>query len=70
MDVGSNGFRVRREGCLVSNADAIRAMSDEELVRLTGPVCPEDHHCGKCVSDCVECWIRWLQSPAGGGEDV
>lgn len=51
----------------MSNADAIRAMSDKKLSTVIGPACPEDYRCGKCVSDCVECWLRWLQSPVGGG---
>ena len=62
-----------------TNADRIREMSDEELAGwLQGmkysPVCDS-----KCYDDyekygeqrtfCTECWLNWLQSPAGGDGD-
>lgn len=57
-----------------SNADRIRAMSDEELaVLLEGCICPSDP-CKKVVNRerqpdkkrCQSCWLDWLQSPVGG----
>ena len=50
-----------------TNADRIRAMSDEELLdffRYRG--CPPDRLTGKCVKVgvCEECWADWLKQPA------
>ena len=50
----------------ITNADRIRAMSDDELVdlfRYRG--CPPDRLTGKCVKVCVceACWVDWLQQP-------
>lgn len=50
-----------------TNADRIRAMSDEEMVdlfRYRG--CPPDRFTGKCVKVgvCEACWVEWLKQPA------
>jgi hypothetical protein len=46
-----------------TNADRIRAMTDEELAELyqkwTCPPCPREEH----YSDCTSCWLSWLRSP-------
>ena len=46
-----------------TNADRIRAMSDEELANIV--VCP---HCktnwDKCTDDCFTCRLQWLKQPA------
>ena len=43
-----------------TNADRIRAMTDEELASYLD-VCPFEH----CPStDCVECVLSWLKQPA------
>ena len=50
-----------------TNADRIRAMSDEELkdflfgLRKTGG-CPPSNP-DTCVHDCEDCWNDWLQQP-------
>ena len=57
-----------------TNADRIRAMSDEELAnKLCDDNCPPGYRdalvCGKSGFNCEECWLNWLQSPAGGDVD-
>lgn len=48
----------------ITNADHIRAMSDEELAEtLNGAVCPPLTSCNT-GQQCVKCWIDWLQQPA------
>ena len=52
-----------------TNADRIRAMSDEELAEvLRIDVCCPDEHIKICGSfdSCNECWVAWLQQPAKG----
>lgn len=45
-----------------TNADRLRAMSDEELadwfVSLGGEVCP---FVGDCQHSCRQCWLDWLR---------
>ena len=52
----------------VTNADRIRAMSDEELAVLFADderACPPKHlHCSKYVDKCNGCWLEWLRQPA------
>lgn len=58
-----------------TNADRIRAMSDEELengIRAVSlghdPWC--DHHCKMCGDDnCNSCLANWLRQPVKDGED-
>jgi len=50
-----------------TNADRIRAMTDEELATFmedtaTWGGCP-NNGARDCTSDCGMCWARWLKSP-------
>ena len=47
-----------------TNADRIRAMSDEELAVFFDerPLCPEPKE--HCPCNCAKCWIEWLKQPA------
>lgn len=54
---------------VVTNADRIRAMSDEELIKLFDlemQTCPpdaeEDRWCDM-DDDCKRCWLEWLCKP-------
>ena len=54
-----------------TNADRIRAMSDEELVQFLSSFtrcdyCPAQP-C-KSLFHCEQQWLNWLQSPADGGD--
>lgn len=59
------------ENKVVTNADRIRAMSDEELaVMLNDAVCPivqSDEAC-EFFGNCVNCWLHWLKQPVKDGE--
>lgn len=60
----------------LSNADRIRAMSDEELAEFavsTGQGCAPgknlveccfDHKDGLIEADCRKCWLAWLKEEA------
>lgn len=52
----------------MTNADRIRAMSDEELAAFLGDddrACPPSHpKCSKYINTCDGCWLEWLQQPA------
>lgn len=52
----------------ITNADHIRAMSDEELAKLLDYElgCPATGDCAKMSKDCKTCWLCWLQQPAEG----
>ena len=52
-----------------TNADRIRAMTDEELAEFIRIVCfgVEGMVCQK-RPNCEACWLDWLQSPADGGD--
>ena len=59
----------------MTNADRIRAMSDEELAReyaLTGcPRIPDDDVCDSFCDKhtcCYNCWLDWLKQPVKDGE--
>lgn len=58
-----------RENVIRTQADRIRAMSDEELAAfIERSDCPPH---GNWVCDyenrsCVHCWLDWLRSPVGG----
>lgn len=45
-----------------TNADRIRAMSDEELARQFGAQCPKKVK-RVCDKRCHLCWLEWLQQP-------
>ena len=51
----------------MTNADRIRAMSDEELAKqfVHTSICDQKYpKCKKAGEDCVECLLEWLQQPA------
>ena len=50
----------------MTNADRIRAMSDEELSKIMEHElgCPVTGDCAKMSKDCKACWLDWLQQPA------
>ena len=57
-----------------TNADRIRAMTDEELAKLLSDPCPGDlepaDSCFYSIADgddtvCVDCWLEWLKQEAG-----
>ena len=51
-----------------TNADRIRAMSDEELANMV--VCPHvKTNWDRCKDDCFACRLEWLKQPAEEGAD-
>lgn len=48
-----------------TNADCIRAMSDEELAKAMDMLCPPVTNCID-GGECVKCWTDWLRQPAEG----
>lgn len=51
----------------ITNADRIRAMSDEELANIMAgtPICKERYmDCLKDGRDCEPCLLEWLKQPA------
>ena len=54
-----------------SNADKIRAMTDDELAdfidREIGG-CPQTGDCKKASDDCKACWLDWLKQSVEEGE--
>ena len=55
-----------------TNADRIRAMSDEELARVFNRGCPPDRPPKECVKywsvGCEGCWADWLRQPVKDGD--
>lgn len=57
-----------------TNADRIRAMSDEELAETYAGGCPNEDrlNCGKYYlhggRDCFNCWLNWLKAPVEEGK--
>ena len=51
-----------------TNADRIRAMSDEELVEMLDYElgCPATENCEKMNCDCYTCWLNWLRRAVEG----
>ena len=49
-----------------TNADRIRAMTDEELARFFIGDSPNYCHTGLCLDGetCIGCFLEWLQQPA------
>ena len=47
---------------VLTNADKIRSMTDEELARVMDMVCPPDTACND-GQQCIKCWIEWLKQP-------
>ena len=56
------------DGKPVTNADRIRAMSDEEMAKKLqyASGCPVNADCINMSGDCKACWLDWLQQPAKG----
>lgn len=57
----------REKGCenkVATNADRIRAMTDEELAFAI--ICPRDMGAdiATCALTCMECCLQWLHQPA------
>ena len=56
-----------------TNADRIRAMTDEELATLCQDGCPPHHHCPDWCGEtgikelCQRCWLDWLRREASDG---
>lgn len=59
----------------MTNADRIRAMTDEELAVALAEGCEERDNCygcfaykdrGDCPGESISAWIKWLQAPAEG----
>ena len=51
----------------MTNADRIRAMTDEELAELIDretDSCAPTGDCEKMSRDCKACWLEWIQQPA------
>ena len=49
----------------ITNADRIRAMSDEELADfISASGCPD--HARDCRGSCKDCTLGWLKQPAEG----
>lgn len=48
-----------------TNADRIRAMSDEDLAKFFDSTCTENMGSVRCDIGlgCYGCWLDWLQSP-------
>ena len=46
-----------------TNADRIRAMSDEELAMVFGEDCA-DRECPEHRESCRKCWLDWLKQEA------
>jgi len=69
--IGITGMWACKGFVPMTNADRIRAMTDEELAKLCASPCPPDQTCGRnmCypLPECVECWKRWLESEAENG---
>ena len=55
----------------LTNADRIRAMTDEELAKLLCVMniddCPDKAHELHCMDKCYECWLDWLRQEADNG---
>jgi hypothetical protein len=60
------------ESKIKTNADRIRAMSDEDLAEFLSDddrACPPKwHNCRKHISECGGCWLEWLKQPAEGDQ--
>lgn len=51
----------------MTNAQKIRAMTDDELADFMNrdiSGCPPTGDCNKASDDCKACWLDWLQQPA------
>lgn len=60
------GNWIQKPGEPPTNADRIRAMSDEELALQFGANCPKENR-RACDRVCSKCWLEWLRQPAEEG---
>ena len=68
-NIGTAQYGQGVQKCIVTNADRIRAMSDEELaIHFSATTCPSKEAREKCVTYgqfeddvCVQCWLDWLK---------
>lgn len=55
----------------MTNADKIRAMTDEELAMILNPTCPTRECPDKLpwneAHDCYKCWLDWLKQEVNNG---
>lgn len=54
-----------------SNADRLRAMTDEELAEFLNNGCDviaPSENCTKAFYDCKRCWLEWLKEEATDGQ--
>ena len=59
----ANGVVISKMETTTTNADRIRAMSDDDLAYWI--MCPYDSvYCNGIEHNCVECTKEWLQQPA------
>lgn len=69
-DKNATELRPDRNPDIITNADRIRAMSDEELAVFleSSRGCPSDDDCEYGVhatpENCIKHWTTWLQQPA------
>ena len=68
--VDATAFAYAEKKNPITNADRIRAMTDEELAKYIcktqyreGDVCPPTHNCAVDKS-CENCWLDWLKQEA------
>lgn len=66
-NIGTAHYGQGVQKCIVTNADRIRAMTDDELaelfwIRADCKLCPckADH----CSDDCKGAWLNWLRQEA------
>lgn len=54
---------------ITTNGDRIRAMTDEEMIKIINLGCPPGGV--KCNEHCRQCWLDWLKAPADehGGDE-
>ena len=60
-------YKLFKSRTIKTNADRIRAMSDEELANIMAgtPICKERYmDCIKDGRDCEPCLLEWLKQPA------
>ena len=50
-----------------TNADRIRAMTDEELAKIINGGCTPGG--AKCNGRCGTCWLEWLRSTVEDGDE-
>ena len=78
MAIAAMGEQEGKDTNAPTNADRIRAMSDEELMKLhysgsahciadDPTVCDRHDFIGN-LTPCEQCYLKWLQQPCGGGE--